>query len=182
MSKFTIWISVAQYYSIFLTVSILAQRRNIDIEDKPKEQKPVLESLQSKTTLCSAVAQLSFSCRAQLFHCCWCTDFFSSELIYSRFSSLPILEKKREKHLAISQTPTQSQWSTETWLVGHLTSASNCGKLLDLLCNCWKFCSHTSELSTFVLNIKNIFTIKLFIMLLMYIDTMDFKSNNPAVN
>lgn len=45
MSKFTIWISVAQYYSIFFTVSILAQRRNIDIEDKPKEQKPVLESL-----------------------------------------------------------------------------------------------------------------------------------------
>lgn len=91
--------------------------------------------------------------------------------------------EKIKKHLAISQTPTQSQWSTETWLVGHLTSASNCGKLLDLLCNCWKFCSHTSELSTFVLNIKNIFfTITLFIMLLMYIDTMDFKSIQLWIN
>lgn len=57
--------SVLQYFPYFVNIGTEEK-----YEDKPKEQKPVLDSLQSKTTLCSAVAQLSFSCRAQLFHCC----------------------------------------------------------------------------------------------------------------
>lgn len=107
----------------------------------------------SKTTLLSGISQSSSCCRAQLFCCCNTDNIYNSGPMHSRSPDLhpPLKKTERKKKTKNKKragqlpgsNPAQAQRSRETWLVRHPTSASNSGRLLDLLCNCQP--SHTAH-------------------------------------